>query len=332
MRKRGFVVPLGLSLLLVTGCSSSNRAGGDITLSGMRGVSAEHGLRERSLALELARSLLAGVGAPAWAKPEPDPPKSSPIRAGAPAPGTPAKVDLHPTWRVTGQPEALIRSVQALHPFGMKRTEGGSKGERAPDEPAHSYYWWAGFEAPSRPHVESEQLAISTTAAPGGGAFLRADAVVVWEVLRPAGERVPAGVASIEAERITTIAKLFERTRHSDTGRLHEIKHGPVALQRSIRRPAAVNQVLATIDQLPIVQPAIVVCPAEPNGPVVRITFLGRAGNVLARAWQRAGSDIGGCNPMDFSLEGHKQKALAEGARLVDVLSRLLAVKLLPSR
>jgi hypothetical protein len=325
---------VALSLLLATGCGEANLAGGDIKLTGFRGVSVPVGLRERALAVAVARSMLATVRLSAAAKPESDPPRGSPIRRGAPTPATPNLVDFHRTWRVPGQPEAVIDAVRKMRPAGLTEANSASAGQRSPGEPhGHEYWWDVGFTTRAAPHLDSEQLAISTAAAPGGGTLLRADAQVVWEALRPAGERVPAGVATIEAARVTTREELLEqelKVSGRKKAHLREITHGVVTLRRVISIPSAVRKIIAAIDQLPIVQPGTIVCPAEPGGPVARLMFRSRADKVLAFAGQRAGSQIGYCDPMYFSIEGHEQKQLADGGRVIDVVSRLLGMKLLP--
>lgn len=56
-------------------------------------------------------------------------------------------------------------------------------------------------------------------------------------------------------------------------------------------------------------------CPDEPIGPVVRLSFRGHTGRVLAKAAQAAGDEVGNCSLMFFSVEGREQKPLARRAR-----------------
>jgi hypothetical protein len=173
-------------------------------------------------------------------------------------------------------------------------------------------------------------------AAPGDGTLLRADAEVVWLSQRPAAEHVPAGVTSIEVTRLTTLEELLEQERTSrERGRAAKRHargptHGVVTLRRVIVSPAAVRRLVAAIDALPIVQPGAWVCPAEPFGPVVRLSFRGHSGRVLAKAAQAAGDEVGNCSPMYFSVRGREQKPLAKGASVIGIVSEVLGVRLLP--
>jgi hypothetical protein len=106
--------------------------------------------------------------------------------------------------------------------------------------------------------------------------------------------------------------------------------HRQIALHRTISAAGSVRRIVTALDGLPIVQPGTTVCPAEPVGPVVRLSFLNHTGNVLAQAAQAAGSEVGNCSPMYLSIKGHEQKPLAEGARVIDTASQILGLQLLP--
>jgi hypothetical protein len=133
---------------------------------------------------------------------------------------------------------------------------------------------------------------------------------VVWVSARPPAERVPAGVSSIEVARGPTYKQM--------------------TLRRTISASASVRRIVAAIDMLPIVQPGTWVCPEEPVGPVVRLSFRGDAGRVLAEAVQAAGDEVGNCSPMYFSVRGREEKPLAEGASVIGIISQMLGLKLLP--
>lgn len=148
------------------------------------------------------------------------------------------------------------------------------------------------------------------TPAPKGGTLLRADGQVVWLSTRSPSERVPAGVSSIEVARGPTYRQ--------------------ITLRRTISTAGSVRRIVTAIDMLPIVQPGTTACPEEPLGPVVRLSFRGHTGNVLAQAVQAAGSEVDNCSPMYFSIKDHEQKPLAEGASVIDTISQLLGVQLLP--
>jgi hypothetical protein len=171
----------------------------------------------------------------------------------------------------------------------MKQNGGGSAGKHAPGEREHEYSWWVTFAAHAQPGLQSEQLLISITGAPGGGTLLLAEPQVVWTTPRPAAERVPPGVSRIEVIRATTVAEELDKERASLERRpalkgthVSRPAHGVVTLRRVISSPVAVARIVAAFERLPIVQPGTIICPAGAEGPVVRLTFRGRAGKVLA--------------------------------------------------
>jgi hypothetical protein len=120
-------------------------------------------------------------------------------------------------------------------------------------------------------------------------------------------ERVPAGVSSIAVARGPTY-------RH-------------MTVRRTIGAAGSVRRIVAAIDGLAIVQPGTWVCPAEPLGPVVRLTFRDHAGGVLAKAVQAAGTEVGDCSPMYISVRGHEEKPLAEGASVIDTVSQITGIR-----
>jgi hypothetical protein len=237
-------------------------------------------------------------------------PRSSPIGSAPARPATPNLVDVHRIWRVSGSPREILAVVRHSHPAGLKINGGGSSGRHGVGEREVEYLWYVTFGASPAQGIGSEELAISMTAAPGGGTLLRADGQVVWLSARPPAERVPAGVSSIEVARGATNRQM--------------------TLHRTIGAPGSVRRILAAIDALPIVQPGAWMCPDEPIGPVVRLSFRGHTGRVLAKAAQAAGDEVGNCSPMFFSVEGREQKPLAEGARVIAIVSQMLGFKVLP--
>ena len=105
--------------------------------------------------------------------------------------------------------------------------------------------------------------------------------------------------------------------------------HGAVTLHEVIISPAVVRRLVAAIDALPIVQPGAWVCPAEPFGPIIHLTFRGRTGRILAEGVQGAGAEVGNCSPMYFSVEGREEKPLANGVSVIAIASQTLGVRLL---
>ena len=237
-------------------------------------------------------------------------PRSSPVGSAPERVATPNLVDVHRIWRVPGSPRKILTLVRHSHPTGLEINGGGSGGHHAIGQPEIETSWWVIFQAHPRSGLGSETLTISMTAAPKSGTLLRADGEVVWLSTRSPAERVPAGVSSIEVARGPTYRQ--------------------ITLHRTISAAGSVRRIVRAVDGLPIVQPGTWVCPAEPVGPVVRLSFRNHTGNVLAQAMQAAGSEVGNCSPMYFSAKGHEQKPLAEGARVIDTAGHVLGVQLLP--
>ncbi len=261
-------------------------------------------------ARDVARSLLSAIRVPSDASPVGSVPRSSPISSVPARSATPNLVDVHRIWRVPGSPREALAIIRHSHPSGLTINGGGSAGQHAPGEREHEYLWYVTFQARPQLGLSSEQLAISTIAAPGGGTLLRADAEVVWLSPRPAAEHVRAGVSSIVVTRGSTYRQM--------------------TLRRTISDAASVRRIMTAIDMLPIVQPGTWVYPDEPIGPVVRLSFRGHAGRVLAKAAQAAGDEVGNCSPMYFSVQGREQKPLAKGASVIAIVSQTLGVGLLP--
>jgi hypothetical protein len=264
----------------------------------------------RALAVAVARSLIDAVEVSGRPIPLTAVPGSSPIRSAPGRLATPNLVDAHRVWRVGGRPREALAAVLHDHPSSLPINGEGSGDSQGPGGRA-VYSWYVSFQAPPRPGLGSEQLVISMTGAPGGGTLVRADGEVVWVSERPAGERVPAGVSSIEVTRSPG--------------------QGLGSLRRTVTAPAPVAQIVSGVDGLAIVQPGTVVCPDEPvRAAVVQLVFRGASGQALAVASQSAGPQVGGCAPMRFSLGGHEQKPLAEGARAMAIVDHALQLRLLP--
>ena len=300
-----------LGLLLVAGCGKTAPTVGEISVGGLRDTPVPAGVHGAVLARAVARSLLGALRVPSDAVPVARVPRSSPISSVAARLATPNLVDVHRIWRVPGSPRVVLAIVRHSHPAGLTINGGGSGGEHAVGQTEVEYSWYVTFGAKPQPGLGLQELVISMTAAPQGGTLLRADGEVVWLSARPAAERVPAGVSSVEVTRGPP-----RRGRR---------------LLRVISDPVAVQRIVAALERLPIVQPGTWVCPSEPVEPaVVHLTFRDSARKVLAEAVQAAGTEVGNCDPMYFSVEGREQKPLAEGASVIGIVSQTLGLKLLP--
>jgi hypothetical protein len=312
----GALLTAVIALLLVAGCGSTSRTaadgrGGAITVSDLRDTPKPAGAHGPVLARAVARSLVDAFGVPSDTVALARVPQSSPLASAPERLATPNLVDVHRIWRVPGSPRKILALVRHSHPAGLEINGGGSGGHHAPGQPEIETSWWVTFQAHPRSGLGSETLTISMTAAPGTGTWLRADGEAVWVSPRSAAEGVPAGVSGIEVTR-----------RSGDR---------QISLRRTISAASSVKAIITAIDRLPIVQPGTWVCPEEPAEPAeVRLSFRDHTGHALAQAVQAAGSEVGDCSPMYFSIKGHEQKPLAEGSSVIDTASRILGLELLP--
>jgi hypothetical protein len=309
------VSAVAIVLLLVAGCGSTSRTaadghGGTVAVSDLRYAHLPAGAHGPVLARAVARSLLDAFGVPSDAVALASVPRSSPVASAPERLATPNLVDVHRIWRVPGSPRKILALVRHSHPAGLRIDGGGSGGHHAIGQPEIETSWWVTFKADPRSGLGSETLTISMTAAPKGGTLLRADGQAVWLNTRSPAERVPAGESSIEIARGPTYRQ--------------------ITLRRTISAAGSVKRIVAAIDMLPIVQPGTTACPEEPLGPVVRLSFRNHTGKVLAQAAQAAGSEVGNCSPMYFSIKGHEQKPLTEGRGVIDTASQIVGVELLP--
>ncbi len=143
----------------------------------------------------------------------------------------------------------------------------------------------------------------------GGGTGIRVDAQETWIVPRPPGEKVPDGVRVVEV----TSAR----------------PNTPAIVSRTVTAPTKVRRFVTLLDQMPTVQPGFAYsCPAFPGThPVVTFDFRAAAGKpTLAQAsLTDYGYPSDPCNPVSFSIRGHRQKPLIGGDFLTKV-QRLLRV------
>jgi hypothetical protein len=303
-RKRRCSVLLSstIALVLVAACANSGHAQ-TISIANPPAVALSAG-GGPSLARSVARSLLDALRLPSDAKPLSDVPRSLIMRFAGSRPATPNLVELARTYRLAGAPQALLNAIRP--PTGMRRSGAGSAGHHAPGQPEIETFRYVTFEAPPSAGVQSETLSLATIAAPDGGTLLRAEAQVVWTSERPAAERVPAGVSSIELTR-----RSVDRQ---------------ISLRRTISAAHRVKAIGTAIDRLPIVQPGTTVCPDERAAPTLIITFRGPAHEALAQAVQGAGGEVANCNPMYFSVRGHEEGPLAQGATVITLIYRMLGI------
>ncbi len=256
---------------------------------GSRPTTAENRRAARRAAAKLLRLVTVPAGARSVAKP--------PVKAlgsAASTPGTSELVDRHRIWKVHESVDKVFAFEHGHRPAGSRLTGTGTSdyGPNPSEDLVFSFPPLAG-------RLASRELDVNMVPLPNGWTGIRADAQVVWVVVRPPRQVLPAG-------RIDSIVVVAPR------------------LTRTVTDPARVAKIVRWFDALPIVQPGgLYACPAI-AGPSVRFAFAGADGTVLARAdVMYLGGLSTPCNPIRWSVGGHRKTALVGGRFLRRVESLL---------
>ncbi len=299
---------LGVSLIAVAlgGCGGSHA--GMVTVERTAAVKPIAG-SGRALGLAVARALLATVIASNGTRMVQHPPGhlTGPPQTSA----SPNLVDLGQVYLVRGRPQAALAAIRRDRPRSLEQTVSGEGGQDSGGREVESE-WYVGFSAAPQANVASEELLITTVAAPHGQTYLRADAQVVWSSLRSSSERVPLGTTSVLVRRVNL-----------------DVPHPVITFERAIARRPQVSELVAATDRLPLLQPGVGSCPAESAGPILYFMFRDRSGRTMATLRQRAGFDIYRCNPTLLSVQGHREPALAGGNNIIALAGRLMGVSAL---
>jgi hypothetical protein len=256
----------------------------------------------RLLAQSVARKLLDEAVLPAGARQVSADPGLGPWLSGPP--GTPATAlvtDVHRFWRVPGDPQTVIDWITSHRPAGLSpggTSTGGLHGK--------TVYWGVTFNRPAiAGRVSQPQLSFGVTAAAGGGAAVRADAIAVSIIPRPAGDSVPAGVRSV--------------------GVFVDRYGGRAFPAASVSARRTVARLVAWADSRQLRQPGdATACPEiGPSTRVVDLRFRAARGGratPLARVVEDA------CGGLEFFIHGRRETGLEEGTTLRDMLWRLHAL------
>lgn len=236
------------------------------------------------------------------------PPGAGAIDNPSPQQGTPDLADAHAWWRVSASVASIIAFEQAHPPGGSYLDGHGGGSSTAGGGRSHSIWSYVTFAFPARPGVlESRAVIVKVAATASGRSAVRADAEDVWEVTRPASERVPAGVREIDVTRRAP-------------GRAP-------AFSAKVTAPARVREIVALIDALPIVQPGVLACPMMPaGGQSVTFSFRAAGGAVLAQASQPVvAGPATACDAMSFVVAGRRQTPLLGGSGFLAAVAKLTA-------
>jgi hypothetical protein len=222
-------------------------------------------------------------------------------------------IDEHAWWVVPRPEQAVVAFVNAHPPASSHLESSGRNGTRGIT--TSSYLW---FSWPSIKSVLYERsLTVQFVPLPDGSTGVRADAQDVWEMPRPASERIPSSARVLDVS-VVPGRPLGRGIRPS--------------LSITATDTANVSKIAAMINHLATKQPVTIVsCRAgegEGEGPFVVFTFRARQGGpVLAQAQKGAYSE-GPCEPMDLWIYKHKQTPLVGGYSVIQESEKLLHVTL----
>ena len=224
------------------------------------------------------------------------------LHAPGSKPGVFDIVDRHSFWHVRSPFDSVVRFIESHPPSGSRRIGGGSTG--GPGIPSNRQLIFA-FPAISG-RISTRWLNVTAVALPRGSTGLRVDAQDVWIVPRSPSEKVPSGVSEIH---ITSA-----------------YRGKPPIMSLNVTDPAKIAQIIRWIDALGTAQPTVIFCPVL-GGPTVTFDFRAASGVLLAKASVLDFQGTSGpCNPISFSIRGHRQTPLI-GGNFLKRVQRLLGTR-----
>jgi hypothetical protein len=215
---------------------------------------------------------------------------------------TPNLVEDHTWWVLPGARTEVVAYIRAHPPAGSAPVLSGSSDRDGVTTSETQAFAWP----PVTGVLATRWLVITAVGLADGATGLRVDAKVVWVTPRPASERVPAGT------RLLRISVSSEIKRNQ-----------PRQRPLSVRSAKRIEAIVARLNSLPATQPGLRSCPAD-FGVRVRLAFYARRGAPPSAV---AEADPAGCGEVQLTIGGTPQPSL-EGGRLIDVIDRVLGVKL----
>ena len=268
----------------------------------------------RLVARHDAQALLAKLALPLGARPTQGAPhgSGSELADSSLAIPSPDVVDRHAFWIVPAPVPEVLAFIEAHRPAASRLESSGSGGQDGLTTSWFVRFAWT--PVPSVLYVRS--LSVTLVVLPGGSTAIRADAGDMWDIPRPASERIPSRASVLDV----SVARPGARPSPSLT----------------VTDRAKVRKIARAIDRLPTVQPLAIACPdIEFDAPTVTFTFRASArGPALARASEptSASGPLAPCEPMRFTLEGQALAPLLGGATVVEQAQALLGVTLRQAR
>jgi hypothetical protein len=258
------------------------------------------------------RLLLGQLVLPAGAVPSPREPPGSGLDERASHSTDPNFVDEHAWWVVPRPEVAAVAFVKAHAPLGSHVFTSGWGSTRGIRTSSFVWFQWPAVESV----LYNRVLTVSFVALSRDSTAVRADAQDVWDVPRPASERIPSSARVLEVGLVSR--------RHG--------QRRDASLLVTVTDAVNVSKIAAAIDRLALRQPFSSTCRAEEGeGPLAILDFRARLhGPVLAQASEEA-SGGGPCEPMHLWIDRHAQSALDGGYSVVQEAERLLRITLSPA-
>ncbi len=216
----------------------------------------------------------------------------------------PNRVDVYRVWRLPESPGRVIAFIVAHRPPGSSAGIGMANGSGGPGGQI-TFQETIVIGLAGTPAGIWRQLALDAISLRGGGTALRVDSQAGWLMPRPAGDRIPSGVARVVA---TVVGR--NPYRHSSLVIAHR---------------AQINSLVSLFNSLPSARLGSGMCKSAPYG-LVRFVFEGRQrGAPLAVAvWTPPCRNLGltiGARPSVPLMAG--SPTMPAGAQIALVLARL---------
>ncbi|MGA7704548.1 MAG: hypothetical protein WB998_06590, partial [Solirubrobacteraceae bacterium] len=217
-------------------------------------------------------------------------------------------VDRHAFWIVPADAHETLAFLEAHAPPGSQLQSSGSGGRGGV-----TTSWSLGFVWPPVPSVlYARSVSVVLVALGTGSTAIRVDAADMWDIPKPASERIPSGARVLDV----SVAR----------------PHAHPSLSLAVTDRVKVKRIARAIDRLPTAQPIAIACPNIPVDPRT-VTFTFRAatgGPALAQAREPASASgpVSPCEPMDLTIAGRVFTPLLGGAVVVEHAQALLGVTL----
>lgn len=306
---------IGLGGLLALASAQSPQATDAATAAGRQNANTSAGERaNKEAAARDAQALLAKLRLPPGARRTRTAPRGAGSTLGKRGPTIPSPdvVDRHAFWIVPAGAQETLAFLEAHAPSGSQLQSSGSGSGGG-----LTTSWSLGFVWPPVPSVlYARSLSVVLVALGRGSTAIRADAADMWDLPKPASERIPSRARVLDVS----------------VGR----PDAPPSFSLRVTDRVKVKRIAKAIDRLPTVQPIAIACPNIPvDARTVTFTFRAITGGpALAQAGEPASASgpVSPCEPMDLTISGRVFTPLLGGAVVVEQAQTLLGVTLRQAR